>query len=110
MESPPDTFYTVSGGPYSGSDDVFHTFPDLITTANVTISDPKLGGICSLTKTLNVNSCGLIGYRGRLTYTTTQTAQQLPMPYPDTSIGPPPNPPFTGWPPNTLSLGLNRYL
>ena len=107
VESPPDTIITLDGFPYVSGDVVYHTFPNEITTATVTVSDPRLGGFCSLTKTLNVNSCGLIGYRGRLTYTTSTSTQQLPML--DTSIGPPPNPPFIGWPPNTLSLGLNRY-
>jgi len=109
VESPPNITNIVSGGPYSGSDDVLYTFPNAITTANVTVNDPKLGGFCSLTKTVDVDSCTLRGYRGLLTYTPSTSPQLLPEPYPNTSIGPPPNGPFIGWPPNINSLGLNRY-
>lgn len=104
VESPPGVTTVV--GPYEEGDQVLHTFPNQITTATVTISDPKLGGFCSLTKTLDVNSCNLQGYGGRLSYTPSSLPQQLPL---TTEMIGPPGPSPAPWLPSSTELGLNRY-
>lgn len=105
IQWPPGNSETISGGPYSGSDSVYHTFPASNTTATVTISDPKLGGFCSLTKTLNVNSCGLVSYPGKGLRYTPSTSQQQQLPKTTSTIGPTFG---NGWPSNGLQ-GLFRY-